>query len=95
MEKNHSLRLITELEERAHMLIKKHIESELLCNELIEKNKSLSEKIQDLELKIEELEKEKTIRYLHAITDEQQKEQLKRYLDALIKNLEDNIQLLK
>lgn len=95
MEKNHSLQLIAELEDRVHLLIKKYSESELLCIELLEKNKLLNKKIQELQFKIEELEREKTIRYLHALTDEQQKEQLKRYLDALIKNLEENIQLLK
>lgn len=95
MEKKHSLNLINELEIKIQLLLKKHIELEKLCDAYQNQNEQLKNKISELHLELENIEKEKTIQSLHSITDQQQKNQLKRYLDTLIKNLDDNIKLLK
>lgn len=95
MNSNQSLEIITRLEEKIRQLVKKHIELEQTCAKAQDENKALKDKVAELQANVEAYEREKTIQSLSAITDESQKMQLKKYLDVLIKNIDDNIQLLK
>lgn len=95
MNSNQSLEFITRLEEKIRQLVKKHIELEKTCAKAQDENKALKDKVAELQANVEAYEREKTIQSLSAITDESQKMQLKKYLDVLIKNIDDNIQLLK
>jgi len=95
MNRNQSFELISQLEHKIDLLLKKHVELTKRCEQLEAQQQTYRGRISELTQQLETLEKEKTIKTLHSITDEQQKEQLKRYLDMLIKNIDDNIKLLK